>query len=117
MSKRRSTPIIETTMDRLVQIATQAPTLVEHNVIAHAGHYVGGGGHDLARWVVRHPSRPTTSQIVALGVPCEAEYHCGFTDRGVQHWVYVERRPMSPGICGRCSALASESLFAKRGLS
>ncbi len=93
------------------------PALVSHDLIPHAAHYEGGG-HDLARWIVRHPTQPTGTQLAIAGVPVTAEYHCGYVDRdGAQHWVYVERRPMSPGTCDRCGAAKSASLFARRGLS
>lgn len=100
--------------------AMSQPELVEHNIHVHAAHYLYDDprkGHDLARWVVVHPVQPTHEQIAALGVPATAEYHCGYVHLGRQAWVYVERRPMSPGTCGRCGAAESERLFVRRGLS
>lgn len=109
---------ITTTYDTLLRLCNPEPRLVTHDVVRHAAHSLTGpGGHDLARWVVRHPSQPNREQLRALGVPDGAEYHVGYVHLGAQHWVYVERRPMSPGSCERCGAAESERLFASRGLS
>ncbi len=82
--------------------ARRDPELAGHDILVHAGHYTGGGGHDLARWIVRHPEQPTRAQLRTLGVPDTAEYHSGHRRDDVQHWIYVERRPMSPATCERC---------------
>ena len=109
---------ITTTYDALLRLCNPSPTLITNDVIRHAAHYMyGTGGHDLARWVVRHPTQPTYEQLAAVGVPETAKYHCGYVHLGAQHWVYTERRPMSPGYCERCGAEESRRLFASRGLS
>lgn len=105
-------------MEVLERLCTPTePKLVEHNVISHAAHYADGGGHNLARWVVQLSSKPLTEQIATLGIPATAEYHSGYVHLGKQHWIYVEKRPLSDGYCPTCSARASERLFLARGLS
>lgn len=75
--------------------------VVEHNLVRHAGHYqYGTGGHDLERWVVKSPTRPT--ELASLGLPTDARYHTGHRIDGVQFWTFTAIRPMSPGVCGAC---------------
>lgn len=119
-SQRSRIPVIETTWDTLVALTKPEPKLVTHDVVAHAAHYMYDDprkGHDLARWVVQLPTQPTREQLTALGVPAAASYHSGYVHLGRQHWIYVERRPLSPGTCGQCVHASSAALFASRGLS
>jgi hypothetical protein len=80
-------------------------TLVDHAVHRHAAHYLydhQARGHNLEQWVIASPAQPTREQLTALGLPADAEWHIGLLDLEVQHWVYVARRPMSPGVCALC---------------
>lgn len=122
MSKRRRNAPIEVSMITLVALTQDTPVLVEQNHVRHAAHYAYNHpvkGHDLDRWVVRSQARPTFEQLAALGLPSDAEWHTGYRDSGTgpQHWVYIAKRPLSEGMCERCAAMASERLFAQRGLS
>lgn len=119
--RNRKPPVIVTTFDTLVRLATAEPVLVTQNRISHAAHYEGGhGGHDLDRWVIRCPRQPTFEQVAALGVAPDAKYHSGYVEPGTrqQHWIYTAIRPLSEvAYCPTCSANASRRLFAQRGLS
>ena len=64
----------------------------------HAAHTGLGTGWDLDRWTYAAPTRLPTPE----GVPADAEYHHGFVEGGVQHWVYYRKAPLSPGRCATC---------------
>jgi hypothetical protein len=63
----------------------------------HAGHYAGGGGHDLESWDVVSPTR-----FHRDGVPNDAEYHSGYLKDGIQYWRFVRCAPLSEGTCAMC---------------
>lgn len=119
--RARRQPVIVTTMEVLERLcAVVEPKLVDHDHIKHAAHYAYGhadGGHDLERWIIEAPARPTSEQCAVLGLPIDAEYGTGHIFNGKQRWVFTAKRPFSPEICERCSANASARLFALRGLS
>lgn len=79
---------------------------VTYRRIPHAAHYEGqqGKGHDLEQWdVVGDVARsPRTGHPVApVEVPRDAEYHSGYQQDGVQHWLFVRTAPLT-GTCARC---------------
>lgn len=81
--------------------------LISYNLVRHAAHYAydhQDRGHDLAQWVIESPTWPELQQVTALGLPDDAEYDSGHLFEGRQRWVYVARRPISPGTCSRCEA-------------
>ncbi len=62
---------------------------------------------DLQSITVTSRSRPLRADLDALGVPADAEYHCGSYDAcaGVQSWHYT--RPLGvTGSCRECVTLA-----------
>jgi hypothetical protein len=75
-----------------------------YRLIKHAGHYgreEGSGvmrGHDLEQWDVAAETRP----LNPAGVPRDAEYHSGYVEGGVQHWLFTRKAPFSPDECERC---------------
>jgi len=84
--------------------AVTPPRLVTHEIVRHAAHaMLGPGGHDIERWVIASEQQPTREQVTALGVAADAEWHSGHVVDGEQRWTYTARRPMSPGLCVRCT--------------
>lgn len=76
--------------------------------IPHAAHYAPGHplkGHDLERWDVESPKRPTGAELTAAMVPCTARYHSGYVKDDVQHWIFVCEAPLTAGHpCAHCEA-------------
>ena len=65
----------------------------------HAAHYGRSSpvaGHDLELWTFASPEnvRPDT-------VPADADFHTGHMVKGVQHWTYIRRAPLT-GTCSFC---------------
>lgn len=79
---------------------------VTYRRIPHAGHYGHSHpakGHDLEQWDVKSELRPELARV-AIDVPRDAEYDCGYLDLGGhQHWLYTRKAPLSPGGCTRCA--------------
>jgi hypothetical protein len=66
--------------------------------VKHAAHTGKGEGWDLEKWDFASPVNFHPDIV-----PRDAEFHVGYRDGDVQHWVYVRRAELSPGTCERCT--------------